>query len=97
MVKATTAAAFIVPKAEFLLEFAIVTLDTPAELRHIDQPVEADIGSQCGKPVFQRLVLICGPFDQQPFLRPGFGRIVIAMGRLNPPPGKARGQFSIHL
>ena len=57
MVEAAPAAAFVVTKAEFLLEFLVIALDPPAQLGQIDQPREGDVVRQVGEPVFGRLLL----------------------------------------
>src|ERR1700675_4599820 len=43
MVEASPAAALVMSKAEFLLEFLIIALDPPAQLGQIDQPLEGDV------------------------------------------------------
>ena len=40
MMEAAPPAPFEVPKPDFLLEFMIVALDTPAQLGGVDQPAE---------------------------------------------------------
>ncbi len=43
MVEASPAAALVMSKAEFLLEFLVIALDPPAQLGQIDQPLEGDV------------------------------------------------------
>jgi hypothetical protein len=64
--KAVPAATFIVPKAEFLFEVLVITLDPPAQFGEIDQRTQAGVGGQGGEPVLGGLWLACGPFDQAP-------------------------------
>jgi hypothetical protein len=60
------AAAFVVIKAEALLEFAVVVLNAPAQLGELDERDQRGVGGQVRQPVLDRLVLACGPFGQQP-------------------------------
>src|ERR1700693_1298563 len=92
MVEGSPAAALVMSKADFLLEFLIIALDPPAQLGQIDQPLEGDVVGKVGEPIFGRLLLAQRQFDQQPFLRSGFVEPVIAMGGAHPYPGKTRGQ-----
>ena len=50
MMEAAPPAPFEVPKPDFLLEFLIVPLDTPAQLGKVDELAEADIGWQRRQP-----------------------------------------------
>src|SRR3984893_11321533 len=62
----------IVPKPALLLEFLIISLDTPAQLGKVDEPAEADVRRQRREPVFGRLGFAIGPLDQQPLLQQQF-------------------------
>src|ERR1700676_1588576 len=48
MVEAAAAAALVMPKAEFLLEFLVIALDPPTQLGQIDQSLEGDVVGQVG-------------------------------------------------
>jgi hypothetical protein len=63
MVEASPAAALVMSKAEFLLEFLVIALDPPAQLGQIDQPLEGDVVGKVGEPIFGRLLLARPPFD----------------------------------
>src|SRR5713226_3574962 len=80
MVEAAPAAALVMPKAEFLLEFLVIALDPPAQLGQINQSLEGDVVGKVGEPIFGRLPLTRRPFDQQPFLAAPFGQGFVAMG-----------------
>ena len=71
-------AAFVVIQAEALLEFAVVVLDAPAELREPNERHERRVGGQVREPVLDRLVLALGPFGEQPALREH--AVVLALG-----------------
>src|SRR6202171_2647378 len=92
MVEAAPAAALVMPKAEFLLEFLVIALDPPAQLGQIDQSLEGDVVGKVGEPIFGRLPLTRRPFDQPPLLAAPFGQGCVAMGGAHPYPGKTRGQ-----
>jgi hypothetical protein len=44
-------------------------LDPPAELRELDECEQRRVGGQVREPVLDRLVLVLGPFGEQPPLR----------------------------
>src|SRR6266704_4765990 len=90
--EAAPSAAFEMSEPDLLLELLIVALDAPTQLGEVDQRVESDVFRKRREPVFGRLVLVLWPLDQQPFLRPAFGEIVIAMRGPDPHARKARGQ-----
>src|ERR1700757_942689 len=69
MMKATPASPFKVTETNLLLEFLIVTLDTPAQLRGVDKVAERNVLRKRGEPIFAGLILAFRPLDQQPFLR----------------------------
>ena len=51
---------------EFLLEFLVVPLDTPAQFGDVDQLVESDVLRKIGQPILGRGLGVARPFDQQP-------------------------------
>src|SRR6266566_2360782 len=89
--EAAPSAPFEVPKSDFLLQLQIVPLDTPAQLREVDELAEADIRRQRRQPIFGRSGFVRGPLDQQPLLRYQF-RLELGMSDPNAHPGKARRQ-----
>src|SRR5438270_5769967 len=91
MMEAAPAAPFVVPKPDFLLEFKIVALDTPAQLGEVDEFAEADIGWQRRQPIFGGPGFAGGPLDQQPLLQDQF-RFELGMPDPNAHAGKARRQ-----
>src|SRR5262249_10525887 len=95
MMKATPAAALIVAEPDLLLEFLIVAFDAPAQFGEIDQTGEADVLGQSRQPILCRLLLALGPFDQQPFLRPGLTAIEVTPGDTNTQARKARSERSV--
>ena len=74
MVKAPPSPPFEMPEPDFLLEFLVVAFDPPTELGNINELTERDFFRKRRQPIFDRLVLAIGPFDQQPLLRPTFLR-----------------------
>ena len=78
--EAAPSAAFEVSKPDLLLEFLIIALDAPAQHGVIDQVFKADVFGKIGKPIFERLVLVVWPFDQQPLFGAQVGALVI-LGR----------------
>src|SRR3954449_5987085 len=94
MVEAAPAASLVVSQAQFLFELLIIALDPPAQFGQIDQAIEGHVRREGGKPVFGRLSITLGPFDQQPFLIPRLGPPRVAMRRPHPNPSKTRGQRS---
>lgn len=48
MMKASPAAAFILAKADLLLEFLIIPFDAPAQFGGIDEMLERDVGGKSG-------------------------------------------------
>ncbi len=57
VVQAAIGAAFVVIKAEALLELAVVMLDAPAQLGGLDECRDRRVGREVGEPVFDGLVL----------------------------------------
>src|SRR3712207_3585637 len=92
MVEAAPAAAFVVAEADLLLEFLVIPLDQPSRLGHMDQVLRRGARWQVGQPVLARLPGAFGPLDQQPFLRPWFRALGVAVRRTHPLEGDARGQ-----
>src|SRR5215469_17840519 len=92
MMEAAPPSPLVMSEPELLLEFLVVALDAPAELCHVDQAGEGNVGRQGGEPVFGRFSLALGPFDEKPFLGSGFGKLVVAMGGADPDAGVARDQ-----
>ena len=87
--KTAPSSPLIVAETEFLLQFLVITLDAPAQLGEIHETRKAYGCRQGRKPILGRLVFALRPFDQQPFLRPALGALVIAMRNANPYPSKA--------
>jgi len=80
------AAALIMSKADFLLEIAVIVLDTPAQLGEIDEAAERHVRVDGCEPVFGGLGLALGPFDEQRLfgenvLRPGSAQRARAHGQ----------------
>jgi hypothetical protein len=65
MMKAAPAAALVMAKADFLLEFLIVALDAPAHHGEIDKIAERHFPVDGCQPVFGGLSLALGPFDER--------------------------------
>src|SRR5512147_1237171 len=82
--EAPPTAALVVSAPEFLLEFLVVALDAPTQLRKIDQALERDLLGQGGKPILGGLILPFRPLDQKPFFRAWLAQPVIAMRRTYP-------------
>lgn len=81
MVESLPPSAFAVIEADFLFQIREVAFDAPAELGGINKRGDQAVGTECGEPLFHRLVVTFRPCDQKPFLRPGFRTPVIAMRR----------------
>ena len=84
MMKAAPPSPLVMTEPELLLEFLVVALDAPAQLGEINQAGEGNVSRQGGEPVFGRLRLALGPFDQKPFLGSGFRELLIALSRAAP-------------
>src|SRR5262245_12207435 len=76
-----------------LLEFLIVAFDPPSQLGNVAELTERDVLRKRRQPIFDRLLLAIGPFNQQPFLRPTVGEPVIPMRDPNAHTGNSRGQL----
>lgn len=81
VVEAAPSSPLEMPKPDLLLELLIVALDPPAQLGEVDQTAECGAFGKGREPVFGRLSLAFGPFDQQPLLRSAGGEVVVAMLR----------------
>ena len=92
MVKTTPSAPLEVAEPDLLLELLIIALDAPAQFGEVDEVAEGDIVWQSREPVFGRLILALGPFDQQPFFCPRFSQPIISMRDANTHESKPRGQ-----
>src|SRR5215831_10129730 len=65
MMESSPAAALIMAEADFLLEVAVIVLDTPAHLGEIDKLAQRHVLVDGCEPVFGRLGLTLGPLDEQ--------------------------------
>src|SRR5687768_12564243 len=94
MMEAAPAAAFEVIEPDLLLQFTVISLDSPAQFGQSDQGVQARLLGQRGQPVFGRSLFAIRPLDQQPLLGPGFVAGIVPVCRPNPARGKARLQLA---
>jgi L,D-transpeptidase catalytic domain len=92
MVEAAPSPSFKMSQPDLLLEFLIVAFDPPSQLGNVDELTERDVFRKRRQPIFDRLLLAIGPFNQQP-LRPTVGEPVIPMRDTNAHTGKSRGQL----
>src|SRR6267378_8274266 len=90
MMEAAPPAPFIIPKAEFLFELLIITLDPPPQLCQSNQAVESNILGQVGEPILGWLRFAFWPLGQQPFFCTRLAQQVVAMSGPHPAPRKAR-------
>src|SRR5215831_14891447 len=93
MVEAAPSPSFKMSQPDLLLEFLIVAFDPPSQLGNVDELAERDVLRKRRQPIFDRLLLAFGPFNQQPLLRPTVGEPVIPMRDTNAHTGKSRGQL----
>ena len=94
MVEAAPAPSFKMSQPDLLLELLIVAFDPPSQLGNVDEvPPERNVFRKRRQPIFDRLVVAIGPFNQQPLLRPTVGEPVIPMRDTNAHTGKSRGQL----
>ena len=91
--EAAPAPTLVVPEPQFLLELLVVALDAPAQLGQVDEALEDNVLRQGGEPVLRRFLLLGRPLDQQPFLRAGLTKMVVAVRRPDPQTDKAGGQM----
>src|SRR5271165_4203904 len=75
--------------SKLLLQFLVVALDAPPQLRRGHQFPQADRRRQVGQPVFRRLLLGLGPFEQQPLFWARLAALVVPMRHAHPPGRKA--------
>src|SRR6516164_10500921 len=75
---------------EFVLEFLVVALDAPPQLREADEVSDRDRLRQRRQPVLRRLGVALGPLDQQPLFGPGRGALFVAMRRPDAEPCEPR-------
>ena len=61
VVESPPGAAFVMVESEFVLEFLVVALDAPAELREADQLADLGLLGHGGEPVLRRLAAAFGP------------------------------------
>src|SRR5215471_4485337 len=66
MVEAAPSPSFKMSQPDLLLEFLIVAFDPPSQLGNVDELTERDVFRKRRQPIFDRLVLAIGPFNQQP-------------------------------
>jgi len=90
VMEAAPASSFEMFEPDLLLELLIIALDTPTPFGEVHQFAESDVSRQGRKPIFGRLFLTFGPFDQQPLFGPAFRACVISMRDTNPHASKAR-------
>src|SRR5215831_19553000 len=81
MVEAAPSPSFKMSQPDLLLEFLIVAFDPPSQLGNVDELTECDVFRKRRQPIFDRLLLAFGPFNQQPLLRPTVGEPVICATR----------------
>src|SRR3954464_13288137 len=93
MVEAAPSPSFKMSQPDLLLEFLIVAFDAPSQLGNVDELTERDVFRKRRQPIFDRLVLAIGPFNQKPLLRPAAGEPVIPMRDTNAHTGKPGGQL----
>src|SRR5262249_47598714 len=93
MVEAAPSPSFKMSQPDLLLEVLIVAFDPPSQLGNLDELTERDVFRKRRQPIFDRLLLAFGPFNQQPLLRPTVGEPVIPMRDTNAHTGKSRGQL----
>src|SRR5205807_9467427 len=93
MVDAAPSPSVKLSQPDLLLEFLIVAFDPPSQLGKVDELTERDVFRKRRQPIFDRLFLAIGPFNQQPLLRPTVGEPVIPMRDTHAHTGKSRGQL----
>src|ERR1700694_5473490 len=92
VVEAAPASPFEMSEPDLLFELLIIALDTPTEFSEVHQFVEGDVFRQGRKPIFGRLFLTFGPFDQQPLFGPASRVSAISLCDTTPHASKARRQ-----
>src|SRR5262249_5350057 len=96
MVEAPPSPSFEMSQPDLLLKFLIVAFDPPSQLGNVDELTERAVFRKLRQPIFDRLLLAIGPFNQQPSLRPTVSEPVIPMRAPNAHTGKSRGQLLAH-
>jgi len=94
-VESSPTSALVMAKAQFLLELAIIPFDPPPQLGRGNEIAQDCRFRQCGKPVFERLLVTFGPFDEEPFLVARMPEIVISRSDAKTNSGKARREIDI--
>jgi hypothetical protein len=89
MMKAAPAAAFVVTKAEFLLQLLVIAFDPPTQLGLPDEIAQTDVSGQGGEPVFHWLFFVSGPFDETPLLVSDGGPPIVTVRRADTHGGEA--------
>jgi hypothetical protein len=72
---AEIASAFIVIQTQLFLLLLVVLFHPPSDFGQADQSPQAGLGGKIGKPEFNGLGILGGPFYQQPLAR---GRLLVA-------------------
>src|SRR5713101_6586594 len=80
MMEPSPAAPFEMIEAEFVLEFLVVPLDPPAQMRQTDEGGQRCRLGQSREVVLRRRGLALRPFAQDPFDGPGLGALSIMRG-----------------
>src|SRR5256712_14074204 len=91
MVEAAPSPSFKMSQPDLLLEFLIVAFDPPSQLGNVDELTERDVFRKRRQPIFDRLLLPIGPFNQQPLPRPPVSEPVIPMRDTHAHTGQYRG------
>ena len=92
MMKSSPASPLEVSEAEFALQFLVVAFDAPSQLNDVDENRERRVLRQGREPVFRRLHVTLGPFDDKPFDGMWLHEFVIARRRPDTHGGEARRQ-----
>src|SRR5437868_12149723 len=79
VVEAAPPAPFIITEAEFLLEFLVISLDSPAQFGQVHQPIEGDVLGQASEPILGRLCFVLRPLDQQPLFGARLAQLGVAI------------------
>src|SRR6267154_187633 len=95
VMKAAPAASLEMPQAKFLLEFLVITLNTPAQFCESHELLDWCISRQRTEEVPGRLDFFPGPLDEQPLFLGGLRWLGCAGGAVYPYCCKARRQGSV--
>ena len=90
MMKPSPFPPFIMAKPDLLLQFLVVSLDPPSQLRIIDQLLHTSWLWQGREPIFSRLTVAFGPFYQQPLFCSLLASQIVPMRRSHSHCCKAR-------